>query len=105
MYAIIQSGGRQVRVEPGKRVTVDRLENETGDEVTFDRVLFVAKDEGDFVSGSPFVPGAHVIGVLDGEEQGPKIRVFRRKRRKGMRRTTGHRAKLSRVQITGIEMK
>lgn len=105
MYAIIQSGGRQIRVEPGKQATVDRLPNQSGNEIKFDRVLFVKKDEGDFVSGTPFVPGASVVGILEGEEKGPKIRVFRRKRRKGMRRTIGHRAKLTRVQITGIEIK
>ena len=104
MYAIVQSGGRQVRVEPGHQVTVDRRVDETGDEITFDQVLFVATDAGDFVAGKPFVPGARVTAVLEAEKQGPKIRVFRRKRRKGMRRTTGHRARLSRLQITGIEM-
>ena len=103
MYAIINTGGRQVRVEPGNRVTVDRCRHEIGDEVTFDQVLFVATDTGSFVVGTPFVPGARVAGVIDGEDKGPKIRVFRRKRRKGMRRTTGHRAKLTGVRITGID--
>ena len=104
LYAIVESGGRQVRVEPGTQVTIDRLVNGLGDKITFDRVLFVATDTGDFVAGKPFIQGARVTGVLYEEKKGPKIRVFRRKRRKGMRRTTGHRAKLSRVQITDIEM-
>ena len=103
MFAIIQSGGRQVRVEPGTVVAVDRRPDAPGHEVAFDQVLFLASDGGEFVTGSPTVPGARVTGVIDGEDQGPKIRVFRKKRRKGMRRTTGHRAKLTRVRITGIE--
>ena len=103
MYAIIDTGGRQVRVEPGRTVTVDHLADQTGDAVTFEQVLFVEKDEGSFVSGAPYVAGARVTGVVDDQVQGPKIRVFRRKRRKAMRRTTGHRARLTRVRITGIE--
>ena len=103
VFAIIQSGGRQVRVEPGAVVTVDRRLDDPGNEITFDQVLFVASDGGGFVTGSPCVPGARVTGVIDGEDKGPKIRVFRKKRRKGMRRTTGHRSKLTRIRITGIE--
>ena len=103
MYAIIDSGGRQVRVEPGAVVSVYRRPEPTGNAVTFDRVLFVAGDDGAFVSGSPHVAGATVTGVVDGEAQGKKIRVFVKKRRKGMRKTIGHRTQLTRVRITGIE--
>jgi large subunit ribosomal protein L21 len=103
VYAIIQAGGRQVRVEPGAQITVDHRAAAAGDEVTFEHVLFVANDGGTFASGSPFVQGARVTGVVAEAAQGPKIRVFRRKRRKAMRRTTGHRAKLTQVRITGIE--
>ena len=102
MYAIISSGGRQVRVEPGAVVTVDLMADQAGDAVTFERVLFVDKD-GACVSGAPYVAGATVTGVVDAQTQGPKVRVFKRKRRKGMQRTTGHRARLTRVRITGIE--
>ena len=102
MYAIIQSGGRQVRVDPGAVVTLDRLAAEPGQEVTFDRVLFVEKDGGQMVAGAPFVAEARVVGVVAGEARGPKIRVFKKKRRKGMRRTKGHRSVLTRVTITEI---
>ena len=104
MYAIIDTGGRQIRVETGRVVTVDYLDDKTGDIVTFEQVLFVEKDEGNFVSGAPHIAGARVTGIVDDQIQGPKIRVFRRKRRKAMRRTTGHRSRLTRVRITGIEM-
>ena len=100
MYAVIQSGGRQLKVEPGAVVSVDHLAAPAGDPIVFDHVLFVAEDDGRFTAGSPLVDGARVVGVVDGASQGPKIRVMRKK---GMRRTTGHRAKLTRVRITGIE--
>ena len=102
MYAIIQSGGRQVRVAPGELVTVDRMAEAAGEEVSFDRVLLVAKDGGEIVAGSPYVADASVVGVIDREVKGPKIRVFRKKRRKGMRRTQGHRSVLTRVRVTDI---
>ena len=103
MYAVIQTGGKQLKVEPGAVVSVDRLAVPAGDAVVFDQVLFVAADGGQFTSGAPLVDGARVVGVVDGAGQGPKIRVLRKKRRKAMRRTIGHRAKLTRVRITGIE--
>jgi len=102
VYAIIKSGGRQVRVDPGAVVTLDRLAAEPGQEVAFDQVLFVEKDGGQMVAGAPFVADAKVLGVVAGESRGPKIRIFKKKRRKGMRRTKGHRSVLTRVTITEI---
>ena len=102
MFAIIQAAGHQVRVEPGQHIDVDRLGADTGKEVIFDQVLFVSRDDGALVAGSPVVSGARVVGVVDTHHRGPKIRVFRRKRRKGMRRTRGHRHDLTRVRITAI---
>ena len=104
MYAIIRSGGRQVRVAPGALITVDRIAAEAGQEISFDRVLLVGKDGGEIVAGSPYVADAAVVGVVDAVVQGPKIRVFRRKRRKGMRRTQGHRSILTRVRVTDIRV-
>ena len=103
MFAIIKSGGRQLRVEPGSVVSVDHRAETEGQAVTFDDVLFVSNDDGPFVSGSPNVAGAAVTGVIDGQTKGKKIRVFVKKRRKGMRRTLGHRAQFTNVRITGIE--
>ena len=103
LYAIIQSGGRQLRVECGRLVTIDRLGGAVGDKVIFDQVLFVEKDGGRFLTGSPSMAGARVTGVVEGQSRGPKIRVFRKKRRKAWRRTLGHRTALTRVRITEIE--
>ena len=104
MYAIIQSGGRQVKVTPGATITVDRIDAEPGTEVMIDRVLLLEKDGGEVLAGTPFVANAKVTGVVDGESRGEKIRVFKKKRRKGMRVTKGHRSTFTRVRITGIEV-
>lgn len=102
MYAIIRSGGRQVRVEPGAVVTLDRLDAEPGQDVTFDQVLLVEKDGGEVMAGSPYVANARVVATVGGEARGPKIRVFKKKRRKGSRKTTGHRSTLTRVTVKEI---
>ena len=102
MYAIIQAGGRQVKVAPGLTVELDGRAAEPGKEVVFDQVLFLAKDGGELMAGAPFVSGAKVLGVVAGESRGPKIRVFKKKRRKGYRKQAGHRAFFTRVRITDI---
>ena len=102
MFAIIQSGGRQVKVAPGSVVEIDRIDAKAGDEVSIDRVLFLEKDGGEVLAGAPFVANVKVVGVVDGESRGPKIRVFKKKRRKGQRNTKGHRAVYTRVRITEI---
>jgi large subunit ribosomal protein L21 len=103
VYAIIQSGGRQVKVGPGMVVSVDHVNGvSAGDQVTIDQVLLVSKDGGEVLAGSPFVANAKVLAVVDGESRGPKIRIFKKKRRKGFRKTMGHRSKLTRVRITEI---
>ena len=104
MYAIIQAGGRQVRVTPGATVELDGRAAEAGKEVTFEQVLLLAKDGGEIMAGAPFVSGAKVVGVVDGESRGPKIRIFKKKRRKGFRKSAGHRAFFTRVRITDIQV-
>jgi large subunit ribosomal protein L21 len=102
MYAIIQARGRQVRVSPGGFATLDGTAGEPGAEVTLDQVLLVEKEGGEVVAGAPFVANARIVAVVEGETRGPKIRVFKKKRRKGMRRTKGHRATFTRVKIKDI---
>ena len=104
MYAIIQSRGRQMKVTPGAIVEVDGTPGETGSEFTFEQVLLVERGAGDVVAGAPFVSGAKVVGVVDGEARGPKLRVFKKKRRKGFRKTRGHRSIFTRVRITDIQV-
>jgi large subunit ribosomal protein L21 len=103
VYAIVQARGRQLKVTPGAIVEIDGVPGELGSEFTFDQVLLVEKDAGDIVAGAPFVANAKVLGVVDGESRGPKLRVFKKKRRKGFRKTRGHRSTFTRVRITDIQ--
>lgn len=104
MYALIETGGKQYRVEPGDVVDVEVLAGagDQGETIEFDRVLMVSGDDGVRV-GAPAVDGAVVTASVVGRVRGPKIRVFKMKRRKGYRRTNGHRQHLLRVRIDGIQ--
>jgi large subunit ribosomal protein L21 len=110
MYAVIESGGRQFKVEAGDVIDVEREDHTTEAKgksektsVLFDRVLLVSGDDGSVKVGSPTVEGAKVTGVLVDEVRGPKILVFKKKRRKGYKRLRGHRQDLHRVKIEKIE--
>jgi large subunit ribosomal protein L21 len=87
---------------PGESVVIDHLGADKGAEVNFDQVLVVEKDGGELTAGAPFVAGAKVVAVVDGTTRGPKIRVFKKKKRKGMRRTKGHRSTYTRVTVKSI---
>ena len=102
MFAIIQSGGRQIRVSPGSVVTVDRLAIEAGEQVSIDQVLMVGTDDGAVMTGAPFVTNARVVAVIAGETRGEKIRIFKKKRRKAFRKSGGHRSTYTKVQIKDI---
>ena len=102
MYAIVQTSGRQLKVTPGSVAVVDGTAGEPGAKLTLDQVLLVEKDGGVVVAGAPFVANAKILAVVEGEARGPKIRVFKKKRRKGMRRTKGHRATFTEVRIKDI---
>jgi large subunit ribosomal protein L21 len=102
VYAIVQCGGHQVKMIPGATIVVDKVDGEKGADVSFDQVLMVEKDGGELMAGAPFLAGARVVAVVDGVARGPKIRVFKKKRRKGMRRTKGHRSTYTRVTVQDI---
>ena len=102
MFAIVEAGGRQEKVAPGGVVVVDRLDLEPGVEYTFEKVLLIENDGGDILSGSPYLAGAVVTGVVEAQTQARKIRVFKTKRRKGYRKTIGHRTQQTRIRVTEI---
>jgi large subunit ribosomal protein L21 len=103
MYAVIESGGKQYRVSPGDVIDVELLSgSEEGKAVRFDRVLAVVGDNGPQLGGS--LEGAAVTASLVGEVLGPKIRVFKKKKRTTYRRTTGHRQHMHRVRIDEIQL-
>jgi large subunit ribosomal protein L21 len=101
---IIETNGHQVRVTPGGFAIVPGTVAEPGAKVTLEQVLFVEKDGGEVLAGAPYVANAKILGIVEGEARGPKIRVFKKKRRKGQRKTKGHRAVFTRVRITEIQV-
>ena len=101
MYAIIKTGGTQFKVEPGMKLMVPRLTGEEGSSHTFEEVLLVAKDDK-VVVGHPFIDGIKVTAKIVEQSKGPKIVVFKRKRRKGYERKTGHRQHQTWVEIEKI---
>ena len=104
MYAVIETGGKQYRVQPGDIIDVELLPAVTEEEpeVVFDRVLLVG-DGGDLQVGDPVVEGAQVHGERLRELRGPKVTIFKMKRRKGYRRKNGHRQDLLQVRIKDIQ--
>ncbi len=103
MYAVIETGGKQYRVQPGDIIDIERLAgiSEEAPEVVFDRVLLLGGD--DVKVGQPTVEGARVAARRLADVRGPKIVIFKKKRRKGYRKKTGHRQNLLRVRIENIE--
>ncbi|RMG48902.1 MAG: 50S ribosomal protein L21 [Acidobacteria bacterium] len=101
-YAVIEAGGRQIRVAPGERVRVDRLGTPPGETVTFDRVLLLGSG-ADLRIGTPTVEGACVRARVIDERRDRKVIVFKKKRRKQYRRTRGHRQWYTLVEIEAIE--
>ena len=101
MYAIVETGGKQYRVEPGAVVALERIPGEVGSQVELDRVLLVS--DGTTVKvGKPTLSGAKVISQIVAQTRGDKIDVFKFKKRKKYRRKTGHRQELTEVRIGEI---
>ena len=104
MYAIVEINGQQFKAEEGKKLFVHHIKDvEAGQTVEFDKVLLVDKD-GAITVGAPAVEGAKVVvEVVNPLVKGDKVIVFKMKRRKGYRRTQGHRQSLTRVEIGEIK--
>ncbi|MCW5893602.1 MAG: 50S ribosomal protein L21 [bacterium] len=100
-YAVIRTGGKQYRVEPGALVRVERLEGEIGTAVEFGEVLL--SGDGDTVRvGAPMIDGMVVRGQIVAQERDKKVLIFKKKRRKNYRRRRGHRQYLTTVRVTEI---
>lgn len=102
MYAIIETGGKQYKVQEGDVVYIEKLQATEGDNVTFDRVLAVSKD-GALVIGSPLISGATVSAKVEKQGKGSKIIVFKYKPKKNIRKKQGHRQPYTKVVISKIE--
>jgi len=100
-YAVIETGGKQYRVAAGQTIEIEKLEAEAGSDVTFDRV-FAVSDGTTLTVGTPVVEGAKVVGKVIEQFRGKKVINFKKKRRKGYRKTKGHRQSLTKVEIKAI---
>lgn len=102
MYAVIKTGGKQYRVQPGDTIVVEKLAGEAGADVSLGEVLMLGGDKG-VTLGAPLIEGATVAATLVETRKGEKIKIFKKTRRQGYRRTNGHRQPESVLRITGIE--
>lgn len=100
MYAIIETGGKQIKVEEGQAIYIEKLDTNAGETVTFDKVLFVGGEN--IKVGSPTVEGATVTAKVEKNGKAKKILVFKYKSKKNYRRKQGHRQPYTQVQIEKI---
>ncbi len=101
-YAVVRTGGKQFRVEPGTSVRVEKLEGAVGDSIELPEVLLVGEKDSATI-GTPLVNGAKVVGTITAHGRGPKITIFKMKRRKGYRRKYGHRQSYTEIRVDQIE--
>lgn len=101
MYAVIETGGKQYRVNEGDVIFIEKLNVEQNDEVTFDKVVAIAKEDG-MVVGSPYVENATVKATVVKNGKGKKITVFTYKPKKSSSRKMGHRQAYTQVRIESI---
>ncbi|MBK0370602.1 50S ribosomal protein L21 [Flavobacterium agrisoli] len=104
MYAIVEIAGQQFKVSKDLKVYVNRLSNEEGSKITFDKVLLV-DDNGSVTLGAPAIEGASVEAKVLQHLKGDKVIVFKKKRRKGYKKRNGHRQYLTQIVIEGISAK
>jgi large subunit ribosomal protein L21 len=103
MYAVIKTGGKQHKVSQGDEISIEKINGSKGETVVFDEVLMVSSGE-DVKVGTPFLEGARVEGEIIDQTKAGKINVFKMKRRKGFKKKTGHRQKLTRMKIKEISI-
>ena len=103
MYAVLETGSKQYRVNVGETLEVERLPVAAGQETTFDRVMLVNQD-GKVTVGTPTVPGATVVADVVEHKRGEKLVVWKLKRRKGYRRKAGHRQELTSALIKEVRL-
>ena len=103
-YAVIQTGGKQYRVESGNEIDVEKLDAEVGTDINFSEILLVS-DGSDLQVGEPFVSGAKVSAEVVDQFKDDKVIAFKFRRRKGYHRTVGHRRQLTKLKIESISTK
>jgi large subunit ribosomal protein L21 len=103
MYAVIRSGGKQYRVEPGATIEVERLEGKVGGKVTFDDVLSIRTDEKKVLAGRA-AANAKVVGKIVAQTRGPKLKVLKFKKTRQYKIQRGHRQNLTAVEVSDIQL-
>ena len=103
MYAIVNIAGQQFKVAKDQQLFVHRLQGDEGASIEFDNVL-LAENDGKFSIGAPTVKGAKVSAKILSHLKGDKVIVFKKKRRKGYKKKTGHRQQFTKIEITGISL-
>src|SRR4051794_32462789 len=106
MYAIIETGGKQYRVQAGDIIEIEKLEGDKGASVKFSQVLMTSKpgaESSAITLGKPYLAGAMVEGEIVGQGRGEKSIIVKMKRRKQYRRTQGHRQNLTQVLVLGLD--
>lgn len=103
MYAVVRSGGKQHRVEPGTRLRVEKLPGDVGSQVQIDQVLMVV-DGGNVTLGAPLVAKASVKATVLAQDRAKKTTVFKKKRKKQYRRTVGHRQDFTELLVNEIAL-
>ncbi|MGL4721986.1 MAG: 50S ribosomal protein L21 [Desulfovibrionaceae bacterium] len=101
MYAIVQTGGKQIKVEEGKKIFVEKLDGDVGTEVILEHVLMVGGSS--LTVGSPYVDGAKVFAEILEQGKCKKVVIFKKKRRQGYRRKQGHRQLFTALKIKSIQ--
>ena len=103
MYAVVETGGKQYRVQEGDEITVEKLNVEAGDKVVFDKIL-VAGEGADIKVGKPYLEGCSVNGSVVECGKGPKVIIFKYKSKKDFRKKQGHRQPYTKVKIDSITL-
>ncbi len=102
MYAILETGGKQYRVSEGDRIVVEKLDVPAGEQVEFDRVLYVQEDNGNVLVGKPLVNGAKIVAKVERQAKHKKILVFHYRHKVNYRKRYGHRQPFTQLQVDKI---
>lgn len=104
MYAVLMTGGKQYKVTENSVLRVEKLEGPVGDQIEFDTVKMVITDDADVVATPEALQSARVVAKIEGHGRNKKIRVYKKKRRKGYERLNGHRQAYTLIRVNEIKM-
>ena len=103
MFAVIQTGGKQYKVQPGSKFAIEKVNVDPGSDIIFDQIVLFSADDKRAEIGEPFVNGVSVKCVVKAQKRDEKIVVFKKRRRKNSRRKTGHRQRITIVEVKSID--